>query len=482
MNLFKTYIIRLLAGIAVLFCATLPASARSQSKWADSVIRRAMESYNGGSRSSDVDDLYTLIRKAENSHEIPDSTMAKACLILANIYLNYGDYPSAVKFYKKGLKFPRSEDMKLSLINNLAVTNCILGNEKEARFYSSQIAKLKPRDRARQQYDRIISEAFIEKTFGSRRRSVTLFKKAITESRRMGMDTLSFGVTPISELSEYYERHGPVDSALYWLHRYENLVAGSGSGVYIANAQQMLLRVYIATGDRDKALEYCKKYVATIDSLVDTGNFITVSSKAERAAEEEDRSHIEDLEITVSKQKLLLFAIAGLVIAGAIVWFWRRRIRHDRKLLFDRNREIAILESGAPGTPPDTTPGQHEWNELMARIEETASRPETFCDPDFSLAELAKLVGSNTRYVSQAINETKGENFRSYINRFRIREARNRLTNDARYEHLTIQSIGESVGFRSVSNFNIAFKKMTGMTPSLYQKMTLEEKKKGSDE
>lgn len=482
MNLFKTYIIRLLAGIAVLFCATLPASARSQSEWADSVIRRAMESYNDGSRSSDVDDLYTLIRKAENSHEIPDSTMAKACLILANIYLNYGDYPSAVKFYKKGLKFPRSEDMKLSLINNLAVTNCILGNEKEARFYSSQIAKLKPRDRARQQYDRIIAEAFIEKTFGSRRRSVTLFKKAITESRRMGMDTLSFGVTPISELSEYYERHGPVDSALYWLHRYENLVACSGSGVYIANAQQMLLRVYIATGDRDKALEYCKKYVATIDSLVDTGNFITVSSKAERAAEEEDRSHIEDLEITVSKQKLLLFAIAGLVIAGAIVWFWRRRIRHDRKLLFDRNREIAILESGAPGTPPDTTPEQHEWNELMARIEETASRPETFCDPDFSLAELAKLVGSNTRYVSQAINETKGENFRSYINRFRIREARNRLTNDARYEHLTIQSIGESVGFRSVSNFNIAFKKMTGMTPSLYQKMTLEEKKKGSDE
>lgn len=482
MNLFKNYIIRLLAGIAVLFCATLPASARSQSEWADSVIRRAMESYNDGSRSSDVDDLYTLIRKAENSHEIPDSTMAKACLILANIYLNYGDYPSAVKFYKKGLKFPRSEDMKLSLINNLAVTNCILGNEKEARFYSSQIAKLKPRDRARQQYDRIIAEAFIEKTFGSRRRSVTLFKKAITESRRMGMDTLSFGVTPISELSEYYERHGPVDSALYWLHRYENLVAGSGSGVYIANAQQMLLRVYIATGDRDKALEYCKKYVATIDSLVDTGNFITVSSKAERAAEEEDRSHIEDLEITVSKQKLLLFAIAGLVIAGAIVWFWRRRIRHDRKLLFDRNREIAILESGAPGTPPDTTPEQHEWNELMARIEETASRPETFCDPDFSLAELAKLVGSNTRYVSQAINETKGEIFRSYINRFRIREARNRLTNDARYEHLTIQSIGESVGFRSVSNFNIAFKKMTGMTPSLYQKMTLEEKKKGSDE
>lgn len=481
MKRLRTYIIGLLAGIAAILGATLPASARSQSEWADSVLREANRNYNYGNRTGTVDDLYSLIRKAGNSREIPDTTVCHACLILANIYLNYGDYPSAVKFYKKGLEFTHVENMKLSLVHNLAVTCCILGDEKQARYYSRLISQLKPDDRPRQRYDRITSEAFIEKTFGSRKRSVTLFKQALEAARKVNTDSVSTGVTPISELSEYYERHGPVDSALYWLHRYENLVAGSCAGVYIANAQQMLLRVYIATGDRDKALEYCKKYIATIDSLVDTGNFITVSSKAERAAEEEDRSHIEDLEITVSKQKLLLFAIAGLVIAGAIVWFWRRRIRHDRKLLFDRNREIAILESGAPGTPPDTTPGQHEWNELMARIEETASRPETFCDPDFSLAELAKLVGSNTRYVSQAINETKGENFRSYINRFRIREARNRLTNDARYEHLTIQSIGESVGFRSVSNFNIAFKKMTGMTPSLYQKMTLEEKKKGSD-
>lgn len=481
MKRLRTYIIGLLAGIAAILGATLPASARSQSEWADSVLREANRNYNYGNRTGMVDDLYSLIRKAGNSREIPDTTVCHACLILANIYLNYGDYPSAVKFYKKGLEFTHVENMKLSLVQNLAVTCCILGDEKQARYYSRLISQLKPDDRPRQRYDRIISEAFIEKTFGSRKRSVTLFKQALEAARKVNTDSVSTGVTPISELSEYYERHGPVDSALYWLHRYENLVAGSCAGVYIANAQQMLLRVYIATGDRDKALEYCKKYIATIDSLVDTGNFITVSSKAERAAEEEDRSHIEDLEITVSKQKLLLFAIAGLVIAGAIVWFWRRRIRHDRKLLFDRNREIAILESGAPGTPPDTTPGQHEWNELMARIEETASRPETFCDPDFSLAELAKLVGSNTRYVSQAINETKGENFRSYINRFRIREARNRLTNDARYEYLTIQSIGESVGFRSVSNFNIAFKKMTGMTPSLYQKMTLEEKKKGSD-
>lgn len=176
MKRLRTYIIGLLAGIAAILGATLPASARSQSEWADSVLREANRNYNYGNRTGMVDDLYSLIRKAGNSREIPDTTVCHACLILANIYLNYGDYPSAVKFYKKGLEFTHVENMKLSLVQNLAVTCCILGDEKQARYYSRLISQLKPDDRPRQRYDRIISEAFIEKTFGSRKRSVTLFK------------------------------------------------------------------------------------------------------------------------------------------------------------------------------------------------------------------------------------------------------------------------------------------------------------------
>ena len=35
----------------------------------------------------------------------------------------------------------------------------------------------------------------------------------------------------------------------------------------------------------------------------------------------------------------------------------------------------------------------------------------------------------------------------------------------------TLQAVGESVGFKSVSNFIAAFKKTTGLTPSTYQKI-----------
>ena len=107
----------------------------------------------------------------------------------------------------------------------------------------------------------------------------------------------------------------------------------------------------------------------------------------------------------------------------------------------------------------------------MHLVNSAVSDPANFCDPEFSINILARLCNSNTRYISQAINETTGDNFRTLVNGYRIREARRRLTADPSFADLTISSVGESVGFKSASNFINAFKKVTGMTPSLYQRM-----------
>lgn len=98
------------------------------------------------------------------------------------------------------------------------------------------------------------------------------------------------------------------------------------------------------------------------------------------------------------------------------------------------------------------------------------------CDCDFSLDKLATLIGSNSRYVSQIINDTYGKNFRTYINEYRIKEAQLRLMNTAVYGNYTIKAIAESVGYKSHANFIIIFKKITGIAPSMYQKMAMEEK------
>lgn len=476
----KSLLLGIVVSLTIILPGVMPAAASTRdAEWADSVVRAAGECYNSRDMTAAVDGLYTLVRKADSGAAIPAETLATACLTLANIYLVYSDFTSAVKYYRKGIDSTRDPDLRMKLVNNLTVANCILGDEHQARLNSAELMSLKPKDRDLQRFNHLICSAYIEKAFGSRSKSASYFKEALRQVQERKMNP-KYLITPLSELSEYYSMYGDKETALYWLKRYEGAVEDTNNKVVLADARKQLMNMYIATGERDKALEYSRLYVTTVDSLINTTNFINVTSRLERRAEEEDRRLIRNLEVTISKQKIIMMAVAAVLLLGFAVWLAMRRLRHDRKLLFARNRELALLESEmrasrCPDPAVETVQRLEsesgKWNALMKDIEDVMSDPSRFCDPDFSLQELASAVGSNTKYVSQAINETTGDNFRAYVNSYRIREARSRLTTDLNYTQLTIQSIGESVGFRSMSNFCIAFKKITGMTPSVYKKM-----------
>lgn len=58
-----------------------------------------------------------------------------------------------------------------------------------------------------------------------------------------------------------------------------------------------------------------------------------------------------------------------------------------------------------------------------------------------------------------------------FVNEYRIKEARRRLMDIHTYGNFTIASIAIDVGFKSNANFNLVFKKVTGITPSVYQMM-----------
>lgn len=96
---------------------------------------------------------------------------------------------------------------------------------------------------------------------------------------------------------------------------------------------------------------------------------------------------------------------------------------------------------------------------------------------EFSLNRLAELVGSNYKHVSQVINETGGQNFSSMLSEYRIKEACRRLTDQENYSSYTIEAVAESVGFKSRSNFVNTFKRITGITPSQFQRMAIDHRK-----
>ena len=80
-------------------------------------------------------------------------------------------------------------------------------------------------------------------------------------------------------------------------------------------------------------------------------------------------------------------------------------------------------------------------------------------------------MNTNKSYLSQVINEYFRKNFSTFVNEYRVKEA-SRLLLEKESENYTIEAIANSVGFKSKSAFNSAFKKFTGITPSYFVNST----------
>jgi AraC-like DNA-binding protein len=86
---------------------------------------------------------------------------------------------------------------------------------------------------------------------------------------------------------------------------------------------------------------------------------------------------------------------------------------------------------------------------------------------DLSLPKLAQRLSMSTHHLSQIINERLQQNFFEFVNKYRIEDAKSLLLDQA---NINVAEIGFEAGFSSVSAFNTAFKKYTGMPPSQFRR------------
>lgn len=107
--------------------------------------------------------------------------------------------------------------------------------------------------------------------------------------------------------------------------------------------------------------------------------------------------------------------------------------------------------------------------DLMDRIEDEIKSQELFLNPELTIANLADIVEEHPRLVSQVINTHTGQNFNTYINKYRVSYAKDMLINEEN-DHISIEGIGNMSGFKSNSSFYSAFKKELNITPLQFKK------------
>lgn len=106
--------------------------------------------------------------------------------------------------------------------------------------------------------------------------------------------------------------------------------------------------------------------------------------------------------------------------------------------------------------------------EIMNQLENYIESQNAHLIPGLTVKELAKRLSLSPRFISQAINTQAHKNFSEYINEKRIQHAC-RLLRSAEHQDLTIMDVMLESGFNTKSNFNRAFKLITGTTPYEYK-------------
>lgn len=196
-------------------------------------------------------------------------------------------------------------------------------------------------------------------------------------------------------------------------------------------------------------------------------NYIRELKKQEEATQElEQRQQLQQIFLLAA-----IIVIAVIIIAALLLWQKNRQLRERNRSLYEKNVQvmrIEAVEQEQRKTYSKSSLNDEQRETLVGRIQEVLANPDIICQQDFTLNKLAKMINSNTTYVSQVINETYGMAFSNLLGSRRVHIACQWMEDPARVGSITIEAIASASGFKSRTAFINAFKRETGLTPSEY--------------
>lgn len=153
----------------------------------------------------------------------------------------------------------------------------------------------------------------------------------------------------------------------------------------------------------------------------------------------------QDYRLLEFKWFLVLFSIPVWVL---VIGLW-----HDSQL-FKEKSHVYVIENA---------------NELLSNLRELMESQKAYQDAELNMNRLAELLGTKTHILSKLLNEHYEQNFRDFVNSYRVKEFINQAQT-GKLQKLTFLGLAHEVGFNSKSTFNLAFKKITNKSPREYFK------------
>jgi AraC-like DNA-binding protein/Tfp pilus assembly protein PilF len=384
--------------------------------------------------------------------------LAMTYLNMGELFLKTMDYEQAEKNLSKAHEINKnvnSNYLQSMIWDNLALVYMNLGNINEARDCFERAIEL---------------------------------NKILNDHEALSNNYLSMG--------KFMHQSGNLNKAVEYYSSAFNECTRSGFVKRASDAAKALSKLYAQRSNYRKSLHYHELYSDLKDSVINIENnrqMAEMRTKYETEKKEKQliqkKLELEQNAREIKQQRL----VSGFSIAGGIIFLvfslfiygqYKRKDEAYRQLVKknldmvkceqvqESNQQDGVLEKSLKYNKSALSDDQK--GRIARELQELIKTTKPFRDPTLGIDALATRLNTNRSYLSQIINEFYEQNFYSFINDMRVKEARRLLANPE-YRKLSIEGIARQVGFNSKSSFNTAFKKLTGVTPSYFSKTIQEE-------
>lgn len=405
---------------------------------------------------------------------------------IANVYSLWQKYDLAKSYLKQSISISKQQNdlagMEINL-NNLAYAYQEAGDLDSALvLYNQSAAIAEDLGRFGNLAVRKINIGMIYYRKGDYETAAKYVKEGLATNRRLGLKLSVSGA--LQSLGMIYMAKKQPEMAKAYFDEALIIAEKLNARIILEKIYEGQSKLFEQTGEYRKSLESYRKYVAIKDSVFTKNSQTQLAEMQARYETEKQQQQIELLLKDVQLQKtelrrkqVTLFSLTGgiafLMLSILIIWFlYIQKSKANRKLV-EKNLELMKQEEKVASNFVATEEKQglpdEEKNRILLNLDRLMKTEKAFRQKQISLNALASGLSTNTTYLSRIINENFGMNFSNYLNAYRIREAQ-KMFGQNKHESMTLEGIAESIGFQSRSTFNAAFKKITGVTPSVYLK------------
>lgn len=257
------------------------------------------------------------------------------------------------------------------------------------------------------------------------------------------------------------------DSAIYYANQLVNS-KNIGLKYSFAEVYEILAENYYALSKLDSAYKYSQQSLKTYNEQnLEKNQALNIINNSQL-------SRITSLNKSINKKrkvlqyKLVVTIVIALVIISIIIFYMLRKRKKLNKKIDDSRKQFEALQNTNTIKKEQLTSIDDVTVNRVLKGLVDIEESTLFLDKEFNLAVLAKLLNTNTSYLSRIINENKQVTFKQYLIDLRIKALIKNLEENPTVRKYSIEAMAASIGYKNASSFSRIFKNYTGITPSEY--------------